>query len=92
MHARPGQLTSVMLKDLTEVLQKARKHSIYTFLKLAQLRWTDHVTKLLDEGLSKKIFYGELQVEKRLKGGQEKGKDTLKHPSMILTYHRSLWQ
>ena len=53
--------------------------SIHTLLKLAQLRWTGHVTKKPEERLPKKILYGELQVGKRSHGGQKKQyKDTLK--------------
>ena len=50
-----------------------------TLLKLAQLGWTSHVTKMPDEQLPKKVFYGELQVGKRSQSGQKKRyKDTLK--------------
>ena len=46
---------------------------------IAQLRCTGHVTRLPDEGLPKKAFYGELQEGKRPHGGQKKRyKDTLK--------------
>ena len=63
----------------TEVLKRAGMQSIHTLLKLAQLRWTDHVTRMPDERLPKKILYGELQVGKRSHGGQKKRyKDTLK--------------
>ena len=63
----------------TEVLKRAGVQSVHIFLKLAQLRWTGHVTRMPDERLPKKILYGELQVGKRSQGGQkERYKDTLK--------------
>ena len=63
----------------TEVLKRAGMQSIHTLLKLAQLRWTGHVTRMPDERLPKKILYGELQVGKRSHGDQKKQfKDTLK--------------
>ena len=63
----------------TEVLKRAGMQSVHTLLKLAQLRWTGHVTRMPDEHLPKKILYGELQVGKCSHGGQKKRyKDTLK--------------
>ena len=56
----------------TEVLKKANMQSVHTLLKLAQLRWTGHVTRMPDERLPKKFLYGELQVGKRSQGGQKK--------------------
>ena len=38
----------------TEVLKRAEMQSIHTLLKLAQLRWTGHVTRTPDERLPKK--------------------------------------
>ena len=63
----------------TEVLKKAKMQSVHTLLKLAQLRWTSHVTRMPVERLSKKVLYGEPQEGKRSQGGQKKRyKDTLK--------------
>ena len=39
-----------------------------TLLKLAQPRWTSHITKMPEERLPKKVLYGKLQVEKRSQG------------------------
>ena len=60
----------------TEVLKKANMQSVHTLLKLAQLRWTGHVTRMPDERLPKKVLYGELQEGKR--GQKKRYKDTLK--------------
>ena len=46
--------------------------SVHTLLKLAQLRWTGHVTMMPEERLPKKILYGELEMGKRSHGGQKK--------------------
>ena len=63
----------------TEVLKRRGMQSVHPLLKLAQLRWTGHVTRMPDECLPKKILYRELQVGKRSHGGQKKrNKDTLK--------------
>ena len=62
----------------TEVLKKAKMQSVHTLLKLTQLRWTGHVTRMPDERLPKKVLYGELQEGKRSQGGQQKRYKDLK--------------
>ena len=63
----------------TEVLKRAGMQSVHTLLKLAQLRWSGHVTRMPHERLPKKVFYGELQVGNRSQGGLKKRyKDTIK--------------
>ena len=63
----------------TEVLKRAGMQSVHTLLKLAQLRWTCHVTRMPDERLPKEILYRELQAGKLTHGGQRKPcRDTLK--------------
>ena len=63
----------------TEVLKRAEMQSVHTLLKMAQLRWTCHVTRMPEERLPKKSLYGELEMGKRSHGGQEnRYKDTLK--------------
>ena len=60
MRVGPGQCTNAMPKDLsfpfkarrqdkipkTEVLKRAEMRSVHTLLKLAQLSWTGHVTRM----------------------------------------------
>ena len=61
------------------ILKRTGMQSVHTLLKLAQLRWRGHITRMPDECLPKKILYGELQVGKRSHGGQKKRyKNTLK--------------
>ena len=68
----------------TVVPKKANIQSVHTLLKLSQLRWTSLVTRMPDERLPKKVFYGELQEGKRSQGGQKKRcKDTLKAPLRV---------
>ena len=65
----------------TEVLKRIGMQNVHThlILKLAQLRWRGHITRVPYEHLPKKILYVELQVRKRSHSGQKKRyKSTLK--------------
>ena len=42
----------------TEILKESRIQSVQTLLKLSQLRWTGHATRMAAERLQKKVFYG----------------------------------
>ena len=67
--------------------------SVHTLLKLAQLRWTGHVTRMPDERLPKKVLGGELQGGKRLHGGKKKRyKDTLKPSLMDFNIPTESWE
>ena len=46
----------------TEVLKGAGMQSVHALLKLEQLRWTGHATRMPEERLPKKILYGELEM------------------------------
>ena len=73
----------------TEVLKRAGMQSVHTLLKLAQLRWTGHVTRMTEERLPTKILCGELEMGKRSHGGQKKWSDTKtlsKPPSRTSAY------
>ena len=56
-----GKLIKIKWQDRIpdkEVLKRTGMQSVHTLLKLAQLRWTGHVTRMPDERLPKKILYG----------------------------------
>ena len=75
----------------TEVLNRAGMQSVHTLLKLAQLRWTGHVTRMPEECLPKKILYGEMG--KGSHGGQKKRyKDTLKASLKDFNIPTELWE
>ena len=72
---------------------KAKMQSVHTLMKLTQLRWTGHVTRMPDERLPKKVLYGELQEGKRSQGGQKKRyKDTLKASLKVFNIPTESWE
>lgn len=63
----------------TDILEQSGMPSVFTMLRQSQLRWAGHITRMPDERLPKRVFYGELQHGARSQGGQKKRfKDTLK--------------
>ena len=77
----------------TEVLKKAKMQSVHTLLKLPQLRWTGHGTRMPGERPPKKVFHGELQEGKRSQGGQKKRyKDTLKASLKDFNIPTEFWE
>ena len=67
-------------QDSRQVLKRAGMQSVHTLLKLVQLKWTGHVTRMPEERLPKKILYGELEMDKRSHGGQKK---RYRHPQSL---------
>ncbi|KAJ1104868.1 hypothetical protein NDU88_002276 [Pleurodeles waltl] len=64
---------------ITDVLSQSGLPSIYTLLRTAQVRRADHLVRMPDIHLPKRLFYGELAEGKCTQGGQKKCfKDTLK--------------
>ena len=77
----------------TEVLHRANMTSIHTLISKNQLRWSDHVVRMDDNHLPKRIFYGELVTGKRTTGGQYKCyKDTLKASLKNFNINPDTWE
>ena len=77
----------------TEVLKRAGMQSVHTLLKLAQLIWTGHVTRVSDERLPKKILYGEIRDGKRSHGDRKKRyKETLKASLKDFNIQTESWE
>ena len=77
----------------TEVLKRAGMQSVHTLLKLAQLRWAGHVTRMPEERLPKKILCRELEMAKRSHGGQKKRyKGTLKASLKYFNIPTESWE
>ncbi len=77
----------------TEVLSRADLPSIHTTMMQAQLRWADHVARIPDHRLSKKLLSGELHHGKCSQGGQKKCfKDTFKVALNTFGVNYSKWE
>jgi hypothetical protein len=77
----------------TDVLERAGMTSVYTILRKLQLRWADHVIRMTEERLSKRILYGELKNGKRSHGGQrQRFKDTLKDSLESFGINPASWE
>ena len=77
----------------TEVPKTARMQSVHSLLELAQLRWIGHVTRMPDERLPRKTYYGELQVGKCSQGNWKKRyKDTLTVSQKYFNIHQIPWK
>ncbi|VDL91670.1 unnamed protein product [Schistocephalus solidus] len=63
----------------TEVLERTGILSIHAMLRQVQLRWSDHLVKMDDERLGKRLFYGDFITCAHRQGDQKRRyKDTLK--------------
>ena len=80
-------------RQKTEVLKRAGMRTAHTLLKLAQLGWVGHVTRMPEERLPKKILYGELEMGKSSHGGQKNWyKDTLKDSLKDFNIQTDPWE
>ncbi len=69
------RIANVTLQDMipnTEVLQRCAQTGIEQHIKHAQLRWSGHLVRMGDGRIPKDVFYGEMDVGHRTRGGQRK--------------------
>ncbi|BHF68347.1 hypothetical protein SprV_0301138100 [Sparganum proliferum] len=77
----------------TGVLERIGILSIYTMLRQMQLRWSGHLVRMDDEGLPKRLFYGDVATGSRRQGGQiRRYKDTLKSSLKRLQINPTTWE
>ena len=77
----------------TEVLQRAESESIHVILLHSQLRWADHVQRMDDSRLPKRLLYGELTAGQRSLGRPKKRyKDSLKESLKRCDIPSSTWE
>nr|VZI33106.1 unnamed protein product [Spirometra erinaceieuropaei] len=77
----------------TDVLEKTGILSIETMLRQLQLRWSDHLVRMDDERLPKRLFIGDVATGSRHRGGQIRHyKDTLKTSLKRLQINPANWE
>ena len=77
----------------TEVLSCASLPIIYSILMQSQIHWAEHVVRMPDHRLPKRLFYGELKQGKRSIGGQQKHyKDTHKVSLKAFNSNTNTWE
>ena len=76
-----------------EILKRADLESVEAILASTQLRWAGHISRMGDERIPKKIFYGELLEGNRRVGGQKlRYKDVLKRHLKAMEIGVSSWE
>ncbi|VDL98625.1 unnamed protein product [Schistocephalus solidus] len=77
----------------TTVLERTGILSIHVMLRQVQLRWSDHLVRVEDERLPKRIFYGGVATGARRHGDQKRRyKDTLKKSLKQLQINQATWE
>nr|VZI34994.1 unnamed protein product [Spirometra erinaceieuropaei] len=77
----------------TDVLEQTGILSIYAVLRQPQLRWSGHLVRMDNEGLPKRLFYGDVTTGSRRQGGQiRRYKDILKTSLRRLQKNPANWK
>ncbi|BHF80271.1 hypothetical protein SprV_0702339500 [Sparganum proliferum] len=77
----------------TDVLERTGILSIYAILRQIQLRWSDHLVRMDDERLPKRLFYGDVATGSRRQGRPiRRYKDTLKSSLKRLQINPTNWE
>ena len=81
------------LTPATEVLQKAKSASISMRVMKNQMKWTDHLVRMGDDKLPKRIFYGELSEGKHPQHKpRERFKDNIKDNLRRMQINAESWE
>nr|VZI37565.1 unnamed protein product [Spirometra erinaceieuropaei] len=77
----------------TDVLERTGILRIYAMLRQMQLRWRGHLVRMDDEGLPKRLFYGDVATGSRRQKGQILlYNDTLKSSLKCLQINPTTWE